>query len=51
MDTERTTASVSDVDMIHQRAMPVLVSYTDLLDDLDIKQGSGPYPEELDWMS
>jgi hypothetical protein len=51
MDTERSTASAADLDAFNNRAMPVRISHSDTLDDLDMSQGGGPYAEELDWMS
>jgi hypothetical protein len=52
MDTERTTVSAGDVEMMGMNLMPVVVSSSDLLDDIDLVQrGNSPYPEELDWMS
>jgi hypothetical protein len=51
MDTERSTASTADLDAFNNRAMPVRISHADTLDDLDMKQDSGPYAQEVDWMS
>lgn len=52
MDTERTTVSGSEIESMGVSLMPVRVSSSEILDDLDLVQrGNSPYPEELDWMS